>query len=167
MSFNLGVVFVLLAAIANAIYFVLQKPLLRKYSPLEVNCYSTWIATLMLLPFGNGIVAVVSTSNISSTIAVIYIGIAAVIANIFWSKTLSRIEASKAAVFLYTIPVMTIIIGFLWLRELPSLISCLGGAIILGGVILSGSKLQAPNKRIKTGRYRSAIDETLEYVQPS
>jgi drug/metabolite transporter (DMT)-like permease len=140
LSFNLGVVFVLVAAITNAIYFVLQKPLLKKYRPLEVISYSNWIATLMLLPFGNGVINAVSMAKASSTIAVTYIGIAAVIANIFWSKTLAKIDASKAAVFLYTIPVITIIIGFLWLRELPSLISCLGGAIILGGVILSSSK---------------------------
>jgi drug/metabolite transporter (DMT)-like permease len=141
LSFNLGVVFVLIAAITNAIYFILQKPLLKKYKPLDVISYSTWIATLMLLPFGNGVIDVVSTATISSTTAVIYIGIATIIANICWSKILSKIEASKAAVFLYTVPVMTIIIGFLWLRELPSPISCLGGVIILGGVILSNSKV--------------------------
>jgi len=140
LSFNLGVVFVLIAAITNAIYFILQKPLLIRYRPLEVICYSTWIATLMLLPFGRGVIGVVSTADMSATTAVIYIGIATVAANICWSKILTKIEASKAAVFLYTVPVMTIIIGFLWLRELPSLVSCVAGTIILGGVILSNSK---------------------------
>jgi drug/metabolite transporter (DMT)-like permease len=140
LSLNVGVVFVLFAAITNAVYFILQKPLLKKYRPLEVISYSTWIAALMFLPFGNGVIDTISSAGTHSTIAVAYIGIAAVIANIYWSKILSKIDASKAAVFLYTIPVMTIIIGFLWLRELPSLISCLGGAIILGGVILSNSK---------------------------
>jgi drug/metabolite transporter (DMT)-like permease len=56
------------------------------------------------------------------------------------SKVLSEIDASKAAIFRYTIPVMTIIIGFIWLREFPSIVSCVGGVIILGGVILSNSK---------------------------
>jgi drug/metabolite transporter (DMT)-like permease len=139
-SFNLGVVLVLIAAVTNAVFFILQKPLLKQYRPLEVISYSTWIATLMLLPFGNGVIDVVSIANISATTAVIYIGTATVIAHICWSKILSKIDASKAAIFLYTVPIMTIVIGFLWLRELPSLISCLGGAIILGGVILSNSK---------------------------
>ena len=140
MSFNLGVVLVLIAAVTNAVFFILQKPLLKKYSPLVVISYFTWIATLMFLPFGKGVFDVVSIANISATTAVIYIGIATVIAHICWSKILSKIEASKAAVFLYTVPVMTIIIGFLWLREPSSLVSCLGGAIILGGVILSNPK---------------------------
>jgi drug/metabolite transporter (DMT)-like permease len=144
MSLNLGVVFVLLAAITNAIFFILQKPLLRRYRPLEVISYSTWIATLLFLPFGSGAVDAVSGAKTSSTAAVVYIGIAAVVANTCWSKVLSRIEASKAAVFLYTIPVTAIVIGFLWLRELPTPISCLGGAIILGGVLLSNAKTAGP-----------------------
>jgi drug/metabolite transporter (DMT)-like permease len=94
----------------------------------------------MLLPFGNGVIEVISIAKISATSAIIYIGIATVIAHMCWSDILSKIEASKAAVFLYTVPVMTIIIGFLWLREPSSLVSCLGGAIILGGVILSNPK---------------------------
>jgi drug/metabolite transporter (DMT)-like permease len=85
-------------------------------------------------------------ARLSSIFSVVYIGIVSVIAHICWSKVLSKIDASKAAIFLYTVPVMTIVIGFLWLRELPSVISCLGGAIILGGVILSNSKTAGSEK---------------------
>jgi drug/metabolite transporter (DMT)-like permease len=68
---------------------------------------------------------------------IVYIGLAALIANLCWSKVLSQIKASRAAIFLYTVPVMTIVFGFLWLNELPPFISFLGGAVILGGVIIS------------------------------
>ncbi|MHC4293827.1 MAG: DMT family transporter, partial [Planctomycetota bacterium] len=136
-SLNLGVILVIISAITSAIYFVSQKPLLKKYNALEVNSYAIWIATLIMLPFGHNVFDVVPLAAIHSTIALIYIGIAALIANLCWSKALSRIEAAKSATFLYTIPITTIIIGFIWLRELPSLVSCLGGAIILGGVIIS------------------------------
>jgi drug/metabolite transporter (DMT)-like permease len=142
-SFNLGVVLVLVAAVTNAAFFVLQKPLLKKYRPLEVVSYSTWITTLFLLPLGTSAIKSLSMAGLSSIFSVVYIGIVSVIAHICWSKVLSKIDASKAAIFLYTVPVMTIVIGFLWLRELPSLISCLGGAIILGGVVLSNSKTAA------------------------
>ena len=153
-SRNLGVVFVLVAAITNAIFFVLQKPLLKKFSPLEVVSYSTWITTLLLLPFGGRVIGKLSIANPNSTFSVIYIGIAAVIANVCWSRVLSKMEASKAAIFLYTIPVMAIIIGFLWLQELPSLVSCLGGAIILGGVILSNSKWKDTEQEVPADRSR-------------
>ena len=140
MSFNKGVVFVLIAAITNAAFFILQKPLLVKFRPLEVVSYSTWITTLFLVPMGGGSIEKIAGADLSATFSVIYIGIAAVIANMCWSKVLSGMAASKAAIFLYTVPIMTIVIGFLWLQELPSLMSCMGGAIILGGVILSNSK---------------------------
>ena len=136
-SFNIGIVFVLFAAIMNAIYFISQKPLLKKYNPLEVISYAFWIATLMMLPFGRNVIDVIPVATSHSTLAIVYIGIASLAANLCWSKALSKIKASRAAIFLYTVPVMTIIIGFIWLHELPSLISCLGGAIILGGVIIS------------------------------
>ena len=136
-SLNIGVLFVLLAAITNAIYFVSQKPILKKYKPQEVISYALWIATLLMLPLGRNVVDVIGVVSLSSTIVVVYIGIAALVANLCWSKALSKIEASRAAIFLYTVPVITIIIGFLWLNELPSLVSLFGGAIILGGVIIS------------------------------
>jgi len=53
---------------------------------------------------------------------------------------LSKTEASKAAVFLYIIPVITIVIGFIWLREYPSWVSCIGGVLIIGGVVISNSQ---------------------------
>jgi drug/metabolite transporter (DMT)-like permease len=155
MSFNPGVVFVLVAAITNAVFFILQKPLLKKFGPLEVISYSTWLTTLLLLPFGGGAIESLSSVSLSAGFSVIYIGIAAAIANICWSKVLSKTEASKAAIFLYTIPVMTIVIGFLWLQELPSPISCMGGAIILGGVILSNSKSKRTEQADTSDCYRS------------
>jgi drug/metabolite transporter (DMT)-like permease len=93
-----------------------------------------------MLPFGYNVIKVIPVVSTDSTMVIIYIGIAVVIAHLCWAKVLSRIEATKGATFLYSVPVMTIVIGFLWLDELPSIISCLGGAIILGGVILSNLK---------------------------
>jgi len=104
---------------------------------LEVISYAFWIATLMMLPFGRNVIDVIPVATLHPTLAIVYIGIVALVANLCWSKALSKIKASRAAILLYGVPVMTIIIGFIWLHELPSLISCLGGTIILGGVIIS------------------------------
>ena len=154
-SLNVGVVFVLFAAIMNSIYFISQKSLLKKYNPLEVISYAFWIATLIMLPFGPNVIDVIPVASIDSTLAIVYIGIASLIANLCWSKALSKIKASRAATFLYTVPVMTIIIGFVWLHELPSLISCLGGAIILGGVIISNMTKPSTEHEQAAERYRA------------
>ena len=153
-SLNIGVILVLFAAITNAIYFILQKPLLKKYKPQEIISYGIWIATIILLPFGSNVINVIQTVSMNSTLVIVYVGIAAVIANLCWSNVLSRIEVAKAAIFLYAVPLTTIIIGFLWLDELPTLISCLGGGLILGGVFLSNFK------NISTDQAHIILEET-------
>ena len=136
-SFNIGAVYVLIAAVMNSIYFTTQKPLLNKYKPLVVISYAFWITTLFLLPFGKNAIESMYNASMKSTMAVFYVGFASLTGNILWSKTLSKIKASSAAIILYTIPVVTITIGYLYLHELPSLISCFGGAVIMGGVFMS------------------------------
>jgi drug/metabolite transporter (DMT)-like permease len=142
-GFNIkpGILFILLASITWAIYMILQKPLLERYSPIAVTIYTIWVATLLLLPFGRTVFQSIQSSGIQSTVAVIYLGIfPTVIALMCWSAVLSKIDASKASIFLYMVPVATIIIGFLWLHELPSLISCIGGIITIAGVIIANIK---------------------------
>ena len=146
LSLNPGVFFVLIAALTNAIYFIMQKPLLKNFSPLAVVGYSTWITTVFLVPFGDSAIKKLSVSSVNGVFSVVYIGVATVIANVFWSKVLSKMDASKAAVYLYVVPLMTILIGFIWLKELPTALSCLGGVIILAGVILSNFKTQKATK---------------------
>lgn len=158
LSLNIGIIFVLFAAITNAIFFISQKPLLKKYKPLEVINYAIWIATLMMLPFGHNVMDVIPVASIGSTITVVYIGIATLIANLCWAKALSKIEASRSATFLYAVPVMTIIIGFLWLHELPSFVSCLGGAIILGGVVISNTTDEGPEHAHTKDQFDRALN---------
>jgi drug/metabolite transporter (DMT)-like permease len=146
-SLNVGVVIVLFSAITNAVYFILQKPLLNTYRPLEVISYAVWIATFAMLPFAYRALDAVHEAAFKPTMTIVYIGMVSVIANLSWSKVLSRIQASRAASYLYAIPVMTIILGYVWLRELPSSESIVGGAIILAGVALSNikNKQSTPN----------------------
>lgn len=149
-SLNQGVIYILIAAITTAVFFILQKHLLKRNRPIEVISYSIWTATILMLPFGKNLIQVIPSAAINSTLTIIYVGISAVIANLCWSFVLSKIQASKAATFLYTIPVMTIVIGFLWLNELPSLLSCLGGVIIIGGVVLSNLKSRETEQAVMT-----------------
>jgi drug/metabolite transporter (DMT)-like permease len=140
-SIKPGIFFILLASVTWALYLNLQKPLLKRYTPIEVTMYTIWVATILMFPFGLGIFQAVQSSNIESTIAVIYLGIfPTVIALLCWSEVLSRIEVSKASVFFYIVPLVTIVIGFLWLKEIPSLFSCIGGIITITGVIIANIK---------------------------
>ncbi len=136
-KFNPGVFMLLLAAIAAAIYFVLQKPYLIRYTALQLVTYMIWAGTLLLLVFTPGLIEEVTNAPIEATIATIYLGIfPSVVAYVTWSYALSRAPASIVASFLYLQPVFAVIIAWIWLNEIPALISMIGGVVTILGVFL-------------------------------
>jgi drug/metabolite transporter (DMT)-like permease len=136
-SFNKGGLYILLSALCSALYSVLQKPLLRKYNAFVVTCYAIWIGTLCLCVLLPGLPQEVHQAPGSVTIAVIYLGIFPAALSYFgWSYVLARMPVSRASSFLYLIPVLSTIIGYAWLGEIPQKLSLLGGIVTLSGVLI-------------------------------
>lgn len=137
LSADVGGLFVFIAAISTSIYFVVQKPLLVKYSSLEVVTYAIWFGTLAMLPGLAGITEEVVHASMVSTLSVVYLGVfPAVIAYVAWSYVLSQMPASRAATFLYVVPVLSILLGFLLINEMPTVVSLIGGGVVLSGVFV-------------------------------
>jgi len=57
-------------AVASAIYTVLQKHFLARYSALEFTAYSIWFGTLLMLPFAGGLRHALRASPVGMTPAV-------------------------------------------------------------------------------------------------
>lgn len=132
-----GVFFILIASIATSIFFVFQKPLLRRYSPIELTAYFTWTGTLPFFIYSPGLIQGIQGATIEANLSTIYLGVfPAAIAYVMWATALSMGETGSVASMLYGEPVVAIIVAWLWLQELPSLLSIVGGIVAISSVII-------------------------------
>ncbi len=136
---------VLVSVLASATFFVGQKPLFARNSMLGVTGFTFFAGTLATLPFGLGLPHALAVAPASHIGALLWLGIAPTfIGYIAWNAALHRASASQVSSFIYFSPPIAVLIGWVWLGERPTLLTLVGGAVTVGGVVLANTKRRAP-----------------------
>jgi drug/metabolite transporter (DMT)-like permease len=145
LNFSYGAMLVLMAAVATSVLFVFQKSLLNRYKPIELTAYFTWAGTLPFILFSPGVFETLQTATMEGHLSAIYVGVfPAAIGYVTWAMALSLGNASSISSLLYLEPMVAVFVAWVWLSELPSYLSLIGGGIALLGVIIVNIRGRKP-----------------------
>ncbi|TDX08254.1 DMT family transporter [Kribbella sp. VKM Ac-2566] len=123
------------AALAQASFFVAQKPLLSCYSGIEVTCHATWLGTILSLPLMPDLIRAVPHVSTAAAWALLYLGVGpSALGFATWAYALARLPVAAAANTLNLVPFLAIGIGWAALGESIHSAALAGGLMILIGV---------------------------------
>jgi drug/metabolite transporter (DMT)-like permease len=145
-EFDTHALLILGAALVQALFFVIQKPFLRRYPPLHLMTYVIVAGLFFLMIFLPGLPNAVRHAPLDSTLAVVFLGVfPAAIGYFTYAYVLARIPASRASTFLYFVPVVASVSAWLWLGEVLTVLAVVGGALVLFGVVIVNVYGRRPN----------------------
>ena len=135
---------VLVCVAVSAIYFVGQKALFARNSMLGVTAFTFFAGTLATLPFGWQLPQALGAAGWPRIGALLWLGIAPTfIGYLAWNMAVNRASASRVSSFIYLSPPIALLIGWLWLHEVPNVLILIGGAVTIGGVVLANARRRA------------------------
>lgn len=136
----LGILFSIFSVILWSFVSVIVRRITQKYAASIITTYCMFIATACTLPFS--IIELITTSNLqfdwSAIISLLYMGvICTALAYVFWNKSLSLIEAGTCSLFYPVQPMVSVILGMIFLGEQININFIFGAALIIGGALLA------------------------------
>lgn len=128
-----GVIWGTVSGFTFALLSILNKKYVKKYSSLVISFYQDGVAMLVLLPFILFDLSSQPELSLHNILLLILLGVVfTAIAHTLFIKGLTNIKAQLASIIASLEPVYGIIFAALFLNEIPTLKTILGGVIILG-----------------------------------
>lgn len=135
--FSASAFVVLAAAIVQGVYHFASKPLLKRYTGVEVASYAMWTGTLFLIPLAPSAVRAAATAPASAIASALYLGLLpSALGFVVWAYAVARFSVATSTAALYLVPPVALAVAFGWLGEVPRPIELVGGLISIAGVVL-------------------------------
>lgn len=143
LSINVGMLWTIVAAALLSIYNITNRKLsFMGYTALEIVTYSIVCGVLLLVGFSFQGISQMATANAREVFSVIYLGVMpSATAYFLWGKAMSLSEkTSEVTNYMFVTPLLSTILGFIMLHEVPNAGTFIGGVIIISSVVLFSIK---------------------------
>lgn len=138
-----GVMICICAPFSWAVSTVISKPLMVEHDPTVVTALSSICGALIVMPllfFHPGVFAEVMAFDARSWLAAIATSILAVVVGYtLWYQGVRKLEPTQVAVYVYLVPFFGVLFSWLLLGESITIFLLVGGATIMGGVVITNS----------------------------
>jgi drug/metabolite transporter (DMT)-like permease len=137
-TFNHGVIWLFLAAIALSAYNLFQRKLTRTYTGLQVSAYSIFAGTVMLAMFLPDSIKEVQGAPSIQLVYLVILGVfSSALAYAAWAQAFKKAkQTSSVSNYMFVTPFLTSLFGFVFAKEKPDLPTLVGGAVILTGMLI-------------------------------
>lgn len=142
-SINIGLIWTVGAAIVFCGYNIMTRKLSAMgYNALEIVTYSMICGAILLGFRAGGGLHQLAGASMSHIIALIYLGaLPSATAYFTWGKAMSYAErTSEVTNFMFVTPLLSTIMGFIILHEVPNAGTFIGGAIIIISIVVFNLK---------------------------
>lgn len=134
----LGVFIILLASFSESLYFTFQKKYIEKYGFIAFTLYTIMVSSPFMLIFIPEIINDIHGATFTSIVSVLYLAIfPTIIPYVLLAYIVKSVGVSDATMSLYLTPIVSLLLSYLLLDELPTTLAIIGGIITLLGVSLS------------------------------
>lgn len=139
-TFNIGDLWVLLAAISFALYSILLRYKPKTLSMITFQLITFILGTMYLIPLYlmEFDTRIINEPTVTNTISILYIAIcSSLLAFIFWNKSIELLGATKAGMIYYTLPIFTGTLAFIFLDETISYVHLFSILLIFIGIYIT------------------------------
>ena len=114
-----------------------QKVLLRRLPSVQVVFVSFLMGALICLPFSSDLPGIVANGG-AELWWIVYLGVfPTAVAFTTWAYALRRMPAGRLGPLGYLVTVLSVLMSWAFLSEVPSTLALVGGAVCLVGVVVS------------------------------
>lgn len=135
-----GDLLMMTASVGWATYTVAARGPIARYGTMAVTGWTLWVGTALLVLLGLPDLVAQDWSRVGPGVvaALVYSGVLSIaVAYLFWYRGVRVLGSTRTATFSNVVPVLALVVAWVWLGEVPTLLQVAGAAVIIGGVRLT------------------------------